>query len=220
MSNKNCFFTGIIADVPKMSAVFMGTKERSSIMKIKLAVLGLCMAIVLAGCETVPERGESRNVLSAQVTEAVAIFKDKDPEIKQFFDKSWGYAVLPKVFKGAIWVGGAYGKGEVYEKGKMAGYCDMKQATLGFSLGGEYFREIIFFRDKADLDAFKAEEFTFSAQATGVAATAGAAAKADYKSGMAVFITTDKGLMVDASLGGQKFKYVGNIFLEDATKKK
>jgi len=24
---------------------------------------------------------------------------------------------------------------------------------------------------------------------------------------MAVFITTDKGLMVDASLGGQKFKY-------------
>jgi lipid-binding SYLF domain-containing protein len=84
----------------------------------------------------------------------------------------------------------------------------MKQATLGFSLGGEYFREIIFFRDKTDLDAFRAEEYTFSAQATGVAATAGAAAKADYKSGMAVFITTDAGLMVDASVGGQKFNFV------------
>jgi len=178
------------------------------------------MVIVLAGCETVPERGESRNVLLAQVNEAVAIFKDKDPEIKQFFDKSYGYAVLPRIFKGAIWAGGAYGKGEVYEKGKMVGYCDMKQATLGFSLGGEYFREIIFFRDKADLDAFKTEEYTFSAQVTGVAATAGAAAKADYKSGMAVFITTDKGLMVDASLGGQKFRYVGNIFIEDTAVKK
>ncbi|MGA2070007.1 MAG: hypothetical protein ABSG97_01550 [Sedimentisphaerales bacterium] len=189
-------------------------------MDVKLIALVLCMAIVLAGCETVPERGESRDVLSAQVNEAVAIFKDKDPEIKQFFDKSYGYAVLPKVFKGALWVGGAYGKGEVYEKGRMVGYCDMKQATLGFSFGGEYFREIIFFREKIDLDAFKAEEYTFSAQVTGVAATAGAAAKADYKSGMAVFITTDKGLMVDASLGGQKFRYVGNIFLEDTTIKK
>jgi lipid-binding SYLF domain-containing protein len=189
-------------------------------MNVKLIALVLCMAIVLAGCSTVPERGESRDVLAAQVNEAVAIFKSKDPDIKQFFDRSWGYAVLPKVFKGAIWVGGAYGKGEVYEKGRMVGYCDMKQATLGFSFGGEYFREIIFFRDKSDLDAFKAEEFTFSAQATGVAATAGAAAKADYKSGMAVFITTDMGLMVDASLGGQKFKYVGNIFLEDTTIRK
>jgi lipid-binding SYLF domain-containing protein len=189
-------------------------------MDVKLVSLVLCMTIVFAGCATVPEEPEARNVLSAQVTEAVAVFKAKDPEIKQFFDRSWGYAVLPKVAKGAIWVGGAYGKGEVYEQGKMVGYCSMSQATLGFSFGGECFREIIFFRDKSDLDAFKAEEFTFSAQATGVAATTGAAAKADYKSGMAVFITTDKGLMVDASLGGQKFKYVGNIFLEDTTKKK
>jgi lipid-binding SYLF domain-containing protein len=84
----------------------------------------------------------------------------------------------------------------------------MSQATLGFSFGGEFFREIIFFRDKEDLDKFRSGEFTFSAQATGVALTSGAAAKADYKAGMAVFVMTDAGLMVDASLGGQKFKYV------------
>ena len=61
---------------------------------------------------------------------------------------------------------------------------------------------------------------SFSAQVTGVAATAGAAAKADYRDGMAVFVTPDKGLMVDASLGGQKFKYAGVIILEDLTNKK
>jgi lipid-binding SYLF domain-containing protein len=188
-------------------------------MNVKWTVLVLCMAIVFAGCSTAPEKPEAKAVLTAQTKEAVAIFKEKDPEIQRFFDKSYGYAVLPKVFKGAIWIGGAYGKGEVYEKGVMVGYCDMKQATLGFSFGGEYFREIVFFRDKADLDKFKAEEYTFSAQATGVALTAGAAAKADYKTGMAVFVTTDKGLMVDASLGGQKFKYISVITLEDAAKK-
>ena len=63
-------------------------------------------------------------------------------------------------------------------------------------------------------------EFAFSAQVTGVAATAGAATKADYQSGMAVFITTDTGLMVDASLGGQQFKYVPCIIIEDTTKQK
>ncbi len=84
---------------------------------------------------------------------------------------------------------------------------DRSQVSLGFSFGGEFFREIVFFRDKSDLDKFKQEEYTFNAQVTGVALTSGAAAKADYKSGLAVFIMADKGLMVDASLGGQKFKY-------------
>jgi lipid-binding SYLF domain-containing protein len=187
-------------------------------MKAKIIVAGLCLAIVLAGCTTVPERPEAKAVLSSEVTEAIAIFKERDPEIQRFIDKSYGYAVLPKVFKGAVLVGGAHGKGEVYEQGKMVGYCSMSQATLGISLGGEYFREIIFFKEKNDLDVFKTEEFTFSMQATGVAATVGAAAKADYQSGMAVFITTDKGLMVDASLGGQKFRYVPKLTIEEAKK--
>jgi lipid-binding SYLF domain-containing protein len=188
-------------------------------MKVKLTVLVLCMTIVLAGCSTAPQKPEARAVLTAQSNEAVAIFKEKDPEIQGFFDKSYGYAVLPKIGKGAFWVGGAYGRGEVYEQGKFVGYCDMKQGTLGFSFGGEFFREIVFFRDKSDLDKFKAEEYTFSAQATAVAATSGAAAKADYKAGMAVFIATDKGLMIDASVGGQKFKYISVTMLEDAAKK-
>ena len=63
------------------------------------------------------------------------------------------------------------------------------------------------------------EEYTFSAQVSGVAATTGAATKADYKSGMAVFVTTDKGLMLDVSLGGQKFQYVGITTIVDTTKK-
>ena len=171
--------------------------------------------VMLAGCTTVPQTHEAKAVLSAQVTETIALFKEKDPQIQRFFDSSYGYAVLPKVFKGAVWLGGAYGKGHVFEKGKMVGYCDMKQASLGFSFGGEYFREIIFFKDKVDLDRFRAEEYTFSAQVTGVAATAGAAAKADYKAGMAVFIATDKGLMVDASLGGQKFRFVPVSYIVD-----
>ena len=187
--------------------------------KARFVTAILATSLFLSGCSVAPEKPEGQTVLSAQVNEALAIFKEKDPSIDKFFNQSYGYAVLPKIGKGAFLLGGAYGKGEVYEKGQMVGYCDMSQATLGFSFGGEYFREIVFFRDKSDLDSFKTDEYTFSAQVTGVAVTAGAAAKADYKAGMAVFITTDAGLMVDASLGGQKFNYVSAFTLVDTSKK-
>lgn len=164
--------------------------------------------VMVTGCSTAPQKPESRAVLKAQVQQAIALFKQKDAGIEKFFKDSAGYAVLPKIAKAAIWIGGAYGKGHLYEKGDMVGYCSMSQATIGFSFGGEYFREIIFFKQKTDLDKFKSEEFTFSAQATAVALKTGAAAKVDYKDGMAVFVMTDKGLMVDASIGGQKFNYV------------
>ena len=118
------------------------------------------------------------------------------------------WAVFPRVFKGAFWVGGAHGKGMLFEGGRKTGYVSLSQASLGFSFGGEFFREIIFFRTKEDVERFKFKDYSFSAQATAVALTAGAAAKADYKDGVAVFIMADSGLMVDASIGGQKFNYV------------
>jgi lipid-binding SYLF domain-containing protein len=175
--------------------------------KVVFIITPCLLLLLMGGCSTTPKTEEQKDVLTADVANAVALFKAKDPGISRFFENSYGYTVLPKIFKGGIWLGGAGGRGEVFEQGKMVGYCRMSQATLGFTFGGEYFREIVFFRDKEDLDKFKAEEYTFSAQATGVALSAGAAAKADYKAGMAVFVMSDVGLMVDASLGGQKFNY-------------
>jgi lipid-binding SYLF domain-containing protein len=183
-------------------------KGKGNFMKKVVLIITPCiMLLLMGGCSTVPKTDEAKAVLTADVTNAVALFKATDPGINRFFEQSYGYAVLPKIFKGGIWLGGAGGQGEVFEQNKMIGYCRMSQATLGFTFGGEYFREIIFFRDKEDFDKFKTGEYSFSAQVTGVALSAGAAAKADYKAGMAVFVMTDKGLMVDASLGGQKFNY-------------
>ncbi|MHC4744877.1 MAG: lipid-binding SYLF domain-containing protein [Planctomycetota bacterium] len=176
--------------------------------KVTLAITVVCLAVGLIACSTVPKSESAKSVLAADVDNAIAVMKAKDPGIDRFFQTSYGYAVLPKVFKGGFWVGGAHGKGHVYERGRMVGYTSMSQATLGFTFGGEFFREIIFFKDKSDLDRFRAGKYTFSAQVTGVAIKSGAAAKASYKAGMVVFVMPESGLMVDASLGGQKFKYV------------
>jgi lipid-binding SYLF domain-containing protein len=177
-------------------------------MKTRLFIALLPLIFSSVSCSVAPKTEESKEVLASEVSQAIAVFKEKDPTIESFLKGSYGYAILPQVFKGGFWVGGAYGRGHVFEQGKMVGFCDMSQATLGFTFGGKFFREIIFFRQKQDLDRFRSGEFTFSAQVTGVALTVGAAAKADYKDGMAVFVVTDKGLMFDASLGGQKFYYL------------
>lgn len=168
----------------------------------------LLAATFLAGCSASPRQSGERETLMLDVQMAIADFKRADPTLQSYFDRSAGYAVLPKVFKGAFLVGGAYGRGMVFEKGgRFLGYCDMKQATLGFSFGGEYFREVIFFRSPQDLRIFTQGNFTLSAQATATAVSVGAAAKADYQDGMAVFVLADTGLMVDVSIGGQRFEF-------------
>ena len=54
-------------------------------------------------------------------------FKDKNRKFDSYFEKSYGYAVLPSVGKGAIGIGGAHGKGIVYEQGTIVGETKMTQ---------------------------------------------------------------------------------------------
>lgn len=139
--------------------------------------------------------------------EAKSEFLKADPKMAGVFGNAYGYVILPNVGKGAIGVGGASGNGIVYEKGKVAGMASMKQVSIGFQLGGQAYREIIFFETKKDLDRFKENRVEFSAQVSAVAATAGASANAKYVEGVMVFTMQKGGLMYEASVGGQKFKY-------------
>ena len=150
---------------------------------------------------------EDQKVKNNKVATAIANFKSNDPGMKVFFDKAYGYAVFPTVAKGGFGIGGAYGKGEVFKKGKLIGYSSLTQLTIGFQLGGQAYSEIIFFKDKKTLDDFKGGNFEFGAQASAVAATAGVSADADYNNGVAIFTIVKGGLMYEASVGGQKFSY-------------
>jgi hypothetical protein len=49
----------------------------------------------------------------------------------------------------------------------------------------------------------------FSGQVSAIAVKAGAAANGNYRDGVVVFSQEKGGLMVEASLGGQKFTYKG-----------
>jgi len=92
---------------------------------------------------------------------------------------------------------------------KLVGNCDLTQVSIGFALGGQGYTEFIFFETKADVDYFKSGNFAFAAQASAVALKSGVSANAKYDNGVAVFTMSEAGLMYEASIGGQKFSYLG-----------
>lgn len=165
------------------------------------------MVLLLSGCTTAPETAEGKDDIVRHASNALEKAKTSDPTLVRFLDASAGYAVFPNIGKGAVGVGGAYGKGVLMEKGVVVGYCDLSQATIGLQLGGQAYTEIIAFETPDALQTFKQGNLRFSAQATAVALKSGAGANAKYAEGVAVFTLDEAGLMYEASIGGQKFSY-------------
>ncbi len=172
-------------------------------MCVFLAVSGL----LLTGCSTTPKSAEKQAQLTTRTESAIEAAKKTDPGLQKFFDSAVGYAVFPSVGKGAVGIGGAYGRGELFEGGKLAGYCTLTQASIGLALGGQAYTELIFFETPEALNRFKSGNFAFAAQVSAVALKSGASANAKYANGVAVFTMSEKGLMYEASVGGQKFSY-------------
>lgn len=175
--------------------------------KIKLECTLVLVTVLLVGCSTTPKSEEDRTALESKVDKTIAEARKQDSSLGEFFDEAAGYAVFPKVGKGAVGVGGAYGRGMLYEGGRPVGYCSLTQATIGLALGGQAYSEIICFETPAALSKFKSGNFAFAAQATAVALKSGAGANAEYADGVAVFTMGEAGLMYEASIGGQKFSY-------------
>ena len=127
--------------------------------------------------------------------------------MQNLFKNAYGYAIFPNVGKGAAGVGGAAGRGTVYEQGKAVGTAQMVQVSVGAQAGGQSYREVIFFENKDALNRFKDNKIEFSGQASAVASKSGASANANYREGVIVFSQGKSGLMVEASIGGQRFTY-------------
>ena len=162
-----------------------------------------------------------------EFTDTIDVFK-KSSAVQPFFKNAYGYAVFPTVGKGGFFIGGSYGTGQVYNKGKVTGEVSLIKGSIGWQLGGQAFSQMIFFEDKGAYDEFTSGNFEFDATASAVAITAGAQAKAGtegttagasagpatgsqaktrYHNGMVVFVHTKGGLMYEASIGGQKFTF-------------
>jgi lipid-binding SYLF domain-containing protein len=172
------------------------------------SVLFLTALMFLTGFSTVQAwEPDPSDKAQLEVKTAILDLLEKDPGMQDWFSNSAGYAVFPKVGKGGIGVGGAYGKGLVISGDQVIGSTSLSQVSIGLQLGGQVYAEYIFFKDATALSDFQRGNFELGAQASAVAATAGASADASYNKGVAIFTNVSGGLMYEASVGGQKFKY-------------
>jgi lipid-binding SYLF domain-containing protein len=128
-------------------------------------------------------------------------------KLQAFKSKAYGYVVFPKVTKAGIGIGGAAGRGIVFKNYIVVGSANLKQASIGLQLGGQQYSEVIFFESKKAFDNFTNGKLKFGAQASAVAIKEGASVNAAYNDGVAVFTKTKGGLMYEASIGGQHFKF-------------
>jgi lipid-binding SYLF domain-containing protein len=159
--------------------------------------------ILLAATAVAPPAAQAQ----ADVPPVIAKFKAKDPGMEKIFSDAVGYAVFPTVGKGGLGIGGARGKGWVYQGGKVIGRSTLTQVSIGFQFGGQAYSEIVFFQTKQALDNFKLGHLKLDAQASAVALTARASTDLAYRDGVAIVTMAKGGLMYEASVGGQKFSF-------------
>ena len=144
-----------------------------------------------------------------------------------FFRSSYGYAVFPTVGEGGFVVGGAYGKGRVYQRGRYVGDTSITQLSIGAQAGGQAYSQIVFFENQAAFRKFTSGSYEFTADASAVAITASAQASAGttganagtgvnknetktmatFRNGVAIFTVVKGGAMLQAAVAGQKFTY-------------
>jgi len=174
----------------------------------KLIAALITLSLALTSTFAMAWDPDTNDKLELSVAEAILSANDKDPTMAdKWFSKAYAYAVFPNVGKGGIGIGGAHGKGIVIRGDSTVGTTSLSQITIGFQLGGQVYSEYIFFKDKTAFDHFRRGNFEMGAQVSAVAVTLGASADADYDGGVAVFTIAQGGLMYEASVGGQKFKY-------------
>ena len=171
---------------------------------VTMALLACTLLLFLPGA--IKAQSDKEKMLNDSKKAKEAFIKS-DPSMSGLFTTSYGYVIFPNIGKGALVVGGSGGGGVVYTKTKAIGSAKMVQVTVGAQVGGQAYREVIFFENKEAMDRFKENKLEFSGQVSAVAAKSGAAANVKYREGVAVFSEEIGGLMAEASLGGQKFTY-------------
>lgn len=181
---------------------------------VRAAVLGRHGEKVMAGpfkriqslAAALGSEQKARQVLHPDVEAAVLRVTELDPQLREELANAYGFAVFPSVGGASAVLGGAYGTGEVYKKGRLIGYAAIIQLTLGVQVGGETFTEIAIFKDEEALERFRSGKVGFTSGASAVALKAGLAKSSRHK-GIAVYVHSDGGLQLRFALGGQKFIY-------------
>jgi len=170
--------------------------------------LALVVVAMTAACSTAPTTQQAKDDLVRDAASALTALDREIPGVLSLVRGSYGYAMFPSVSKGGLGLGGAYGRGVVYAQGRLIGYADVTQGSLGLQVGGQTYRQLIVFDDKAALDRFTQGRFDLAADTSAIVIQPGYAERVRLTEGATMFSRPIAGLMGELAMAGQQFSFV------------
>ncbi len=164
-----------------------------------LVVSVVCLS---PGCATAPKQKDQPKVL-ADSRSATGWFRNNVRGLDAQLDNSAGYICYPGIGQyGLLISGGKFGRGVVYDSNhRQVGWAYINTVSAGLQVGVQGYKMLVVFEDAATMRRFKQNKLTGNVAATIVAVDAGAAGKASFTDGVAVYQGGQKGLMAGASVG-------------------
>jgi lipid-binding SYLF domain-containing protein len=153
--------------------------------------------------------GKTATEIDASVDAVMDRFHEHVKDAKEVVQHSKGMLILPSVKKGALIVGGEYGKGAMRISGKTVDYYRMISGSVGFQIGGQAKDVIIAFMSSDALNKFrnsKGWEAGVDGNIALITVGAGESTISSMgKNPIVAFVFDVKGLIADMSLKGAKF---------------
>lgn len=179
-----------------------------------MRILALAAAALLVVTPALAEEGQSkkeaeraakRAEIDARAQKALDELAEKQPQSKKFMETAYGWAAFDAT-KVAVVVSGGGGTGvAVVKEGGQRTYMKMGTGGVGLGLGGQNMRIVFFFETKDAFDKFVTSGWQAQAGATAAAGNEGANAEATFSNGMAYYVMTDAGFMLNADIAGTKY---------------
>ena len=192
---------------PGAGQVFFGDLPMRKAIVPLLVVLGAGIGGVV-GCDTsTPNSPAQQTALRDEATAALERMEAQDPTLTNAVSNAYGYAIFPEVGSAAVGIGGAEGKGFVYQNGNRIGQIKLTQASIGLQLGGNTFAELIIFQDAKAFNRVLNNSIEYGGDASATIVKAGAAGASQFSHGTQVYILPKGGFEAGISLNGQKFHY-------------
>jgi lipid-binding SYLF domain-containing protein len=168
--------------------------------------LALLLALAVSGAMAGEEkRAAKRARLDANAVETLDELFAKSEGAKALFEEAHAYAVF-NVIKVSLGITGGGGNGVAVNKGTgKRTYMKMGTGGLNLGLGGQSYAIVFLFQTEKAFESFLSSGWQADAGANAVAGTAGANAAATFKNGVAYWVLTEAGLMLQADITGTKY---------------
>jgi lipid-binding SYLF domain-containing protein len=179
-------------------------KTRASSAVLLGAALALAAQVSMA-----QDKGKTAAAeLASSSQAALAQLSASSPLAKALGPTAYAILVFPKVRKGGLGIGGQYGEGTLFQKGKAVAYYKTTGASFGLQAGGQQYGYAMFFMNQkalAQLD--KADGFEVGVGPSVVIVDEGMAKTTTtntLKDDIYAFVFGQKGLMAGLGIQGNK----------------